>query len=40
VQITAVKNYLKNTATSGKLIIAVYASYGFVVFPVHVCQVG
>jgi len=30
VEITAVKNYGKNTATSGRLIKAVYVSYGYV----------
>jgi len=32
--------FKKNTVTSGQLIIAIYASYVFVIFPVHVCQVG
>jgi len=39
VQITAVTFVKKNTATFGKLIIAVYASVVYVYIPVHVCQV-
>jgi hypothetical protein len=41
VQIAAVENYeQKNTATSGKLIKAVYVAYGYVYIFVQVSQVG